>query len=161
MSVQKYYLVYADLAQVRAPLDDPIMRGFAARQDEINSQAERMAGFVIQPELADQGKVFNGDMLLSVTVWEEIERLEQFINNEKHAKLLSRPEEWFVSNDYPPYVLFWAPAEGKLTENEIKKRFDLLHESGPSTLAFTFDRRFTVEAMLTAGLKNYERLSLV
>jgi hypothetical protein len=160
MAKQKYYLIHANLAQLQTPLDDPIMVRVAKRQDEIDSLAERMPGFVSQPELSDKGKVYNGEMLLNVSIWEEVEMLERFVNNPKHANLLARPEEWFVDDEYPPYVLFWALVEGKLTEREIKERFELLDQHGPSTLAFTIERRFTVLAMQTAGLKRIPRNSM-
>jgi hypothetical protein len=160
MAKQKYYLIHANLAQLQTPLDDPIMVRVAKRQDEIDSLAERMPGFVSQPELSDKGKVYNGEMLLNVSIWEEVEMLERFVNNPKHANLLARPEEWFVDDDYPPFVLFWAPVEEKVTEREIKERFELLDQNGPSTLAFTIERRFTILAMLTASLKRIPRNSM-
>ena len=160
MAKQKYYLVHANLAEMQAPLDDPVMAGVNKRQDEIDSFAERMPGFVSQPALSDEGEVYNGEMVLNVSIWEEVELLERFVNNPKHAARLARPEEWFVDDEYPPYVLFWAPAEGKLTEREIKERFELLDQTGPTTMAFTIERRFTVEAMLTAGQKRIPRNSM-
>jgi hypothetical protein len=160
MAKQKYYLVHANLAQLQTPLDNPVMVRLTKRQDEIDSLAERMPGFVSQPELSDAGKVYNSEMLLNVSIWEEVELLERFVNNPKHAALLARPEEWLVDDEYPPYVLFWAPAEVKLTEREIKERFELLDQNGPSTVAFTIERRFTVLAMLTAGLKRIPRISM-
>jgi len=160
MAKQKYYVVHANLAQMQASLDDAIMVRFTKRQDEIDSLAERMPGFVSQPELTDKGKVYNSEMLLNVSIWEEVEMLERFVNNPKHAALLARPEEWLVDDEYPPYVLFWATAEGKLTEREIKERFEMLDQNGPSTLAFTLERRFTIEAMLTAGQKRIPRNSM-
>ena len=161
MAAKQYHLIHANLANLRAPLSDPSMTGYGDQLEKIDSQAERFAGFISQPELPDAGKVFNGDMLLYVSVWEEVEMLERFVNNSRHAELHSRPEEWFISDEYPPYVLFWLPAEEKVTEQEVKDRFALLDEKGPTTSAFTFERRFTVTAMLTAELKQIPRNSLV
>ena len=160
MAKQKFHLVHANLAHMRAPLNDPIMAGYSERLDEIDSLAERFPGFVSHPELSDKGKFYDGNMLLYVSIWEEVEMLERFVNNKKHAELHSRPDEWFHISEYPPYVLFWIPAGARVTERQIKERFELLSESGPSPTAFTIQRRFTVEAMLTASQKRIVRTSM-
>ena len=160
MAKQQFQLVHANLAHMRAPLNDPIMAGYSERLDEIDSLAERFPGFISQPKLPDAGKFYNGDVLLHVSIWEEVEMLERWSNKSKHAELHSRPEEWFYDDEYPPYVLFWVPAGGEVTEREIKERFELLVENGPSPTAFTIQRRFTVEAMLTAGQKRIIRTSM-
>jgi hypothetical protein len=43
---QDYYLAQINIALMKAPLDDPLMAGFAAALQEVNAVADRSPGFV-------------------------------------------------------------------------------------------------------------------
>ena len=160
MAEQQYYLVHANLAQARAPLDDATMKGFGESWDKFDDLAQRFAGFISQPDLPDKGKVYSSDMLLNVSIWEDVEKLERFISKGKNSELLAHRDEWFIERDYPPYVLYWFPAGEKVTEAEINERFEQLYENGPSPTAFTLERRFTLTAMLTSVLRRKPNTNL-
>ena len=160
MTKRTHNLVHANLAQPKADIDEAIMKGFSDRMDEIDAQAQRWPGFVSQPELPDEGKVYTGNMILNVSIWESVETLETFVNNSNHSDILDRPEEGFLDDDHPPFVLFWIPVAEGVTEQVIKERFDILQDIGPSPAAFTIERRFTVEAFLTSGLRRKPNTNL-
>jgi hypothetical protein len=46
MKANRFHLAQANVARMRAPLDDPIMEGFRSQLDRINAIADRSPGFV-------------------------------------------------------------------------------------------------------------------
>lgn len=143
-----YHLVHANLAKARAELDDPLMKGFVDRMDEIDALAESTPGFVAQPTLPDEGALYTGLDLLNVSIWDSIERLREFTYSSEHAEMLDRRSEWFFQSNRPAYVLYWLPAGLLPTEKEIGQKFAHLHQHGPTPTAFTFDLPYTVQEML-------------
>jgi hypothetical protein len=73
-----YQLVHANIATPRARLDDPLMKGFVDRLDEIDALAQGWAGFIAQPALPDEGIVYNKPNLVNVSIWDSIENLREF-----------------------------------------------------------------------------------
>jgi hypothetical protein len=140
-----YYLVHANIAHAKGPLDAPVMAGFVSQADEVNSLAERTPGFVAaQPKLPDEGTVYKDPFLLNVSLWESVESLDAFTHQGKHAEALERRAEWFVQDPTKPaYVLYWIPKGQLPTERDIKGRLDHLARHGPTPYAFTFAQRFT------------------
>lgn len=59
MTVDEYQLVHANIATPRAPLDDPLMKGFVKRIDEIDYLAQGWHGFIAQPTLLDEGAIYS------------------------------------------------------------------------------------------------------
>jgi hypothetical protein len=144
----KYQLVHANIATPRAPLEDPLMRDFVERIDEIDALAQGWPGFIAQPMLPDERLIFSEPILVNVSTWESVENLREFTYASKHAEFLKRRTDWFIQSDLPAYVLYWAPADQVPTEAEIKLRRDHLHWNGATPLAFTFDEPYTVDEML-------------
>lgn len=148
MTDSAYHLVHANLALARASLDDPLMAGFTNYLDEIDALAQSSTGFIAQPEMPDEGQVYGGNLLLNVSIWETVEELETFTYHSRHKSLLDRRQKWFYRRDYPAYVLYWASKAITVTEREIHRRFEQLHADGPTPLAFTFEKRFSVAEWL-------------
>src|SRR6266851_5931092 len=138
-----YHLVHANVAHARAQLDSPLMAGFVAQVEEINSLARGASGFVAQPTLPDEGAVYTAPLLLNVSIWESIESLDAFTHQGKHAAALERRGEWFQQEETSPnYVLYWIPKGHIVTEKEIKERLDHLGKYGPTPYAFTLKQPF-------------------
>src|SRR5262249_33455004 len=115
--------------------------------EEINSLARRAPGFVAQPSLPDEGAIFAAPFLLNVSIWEDIESLDAFTHQGKHAEALERRGEWFHQGQTnPTYVLFWILSGHVVTEKEIQERLDHLDKHGATPYAFTFARRFGFSA---------------
>jgi hypothetical protein len=143
-----YHLVHANSATIRAALDDPLMKGFVDRIDEIDALAQGWPGFIAQPALPDEGLIYPQSTLLNVSIWESIENLREFTYTSEHADMLKRRAQWFVQSDRPAYVLYWSPAGEAPSEKEIKQRFEHLQQKGSTPYAFTFDEPYTIEEML-------------
>ena len=145
----RYLLLHANVALMRAPLDDPIMSGLVDQADEIDELAKRSPGFIGQPTPTDEGAVFKDESLLNVSLWQSVEDLDRFTHSGKHAGLLERRAEWFQPQTSPNYVLYWVPLGQIPTETEIAERLEHLSRNGPTPYAFTFQDRFTVSEMLS------------
>lgn len=144
----EFRLVHANVAIAKAPLDDPRMRGFMDRVDEINALAQGWPGFVAQPVLPDEGAVYTEPALLNVSIWDSVENLRAFTYTGQHADQLERRADWFEQPYEPRYVLYWSPFGKTPTEAQIKERFDHLKEYGPTPVAFTFEQPYSVHEML-------------
>jgi pimeloyl-ACP methyl ester carboxylesterase len=146
--LEMYHLVHANVARLRAPLDDPLLADFVARVDEIDALAQACPGYVSQPTPANEGAVYAEPLLLNLSIWESVETLERFTYGGEHGLMLERRAEWFHQDAGPNYVLFWFPAGQIPTEREVEVRLEHLAASGATPYAFTFDQRFTVREML-------------
>jgi hypothetical protein len=129
-------------------MDDPVMKGFVDRIDEIDALAQSWSGFIAQPTLPDEGLVYAANMLVNISLWESVENLREFTYASKHAEVLKMRADWFVQAKLPNYVLYWVPEAEVPTEKEIKRRFDYLRSFGVTPYVFTFEQPFTVEEML-------------
>jgi hypothetical protein len=141
-STSGHYLVHANVAHAKAPLDSARMAGFVSQIDEINSLARSAAGFVAQPTPPDEGAIYRAPFLLNVSIWESVETLDAFTHQGKHASALERRGEWFDQEGTSPrYVLYWIPKGHVVTEKEVCERLEHLGKYGASPHAFTFDQR--------------------
>jgi hypothetical protein len=153
MNAPIYHLVHANIAEMRADYDDPIMAGFVARIDAIDALAREASGFIAQPSPPDEGKIYPSRMLLNISIWESVEHLKGFTYSGSHAEAYRHRTEWFLQTEGPNYVLYWAPAGQIPTEVEIKTRIDYLAQQGPTPYAFTFRQPFSVEQALAYNLE--------
>ena len=144
---QQYHLAQANIAYMRAPMDDPLMADFVARIDALNKLAEEAPGFVwrLDAEEGDDACValFDGeDVLFNLTVWKSVEALEAYVYQSNHIQAVQKRAEWFKRPTRSPLVLWWIKAGHIPTQREAEQRFELLWESGPTEDAFTFRKRF-------------------
>ena len=148
MNAPIYHLVHANIAEMRADMDDPLMAGFVARIDAIDALASETPGFIAQPTPPDEGRIYPARMLLNISIWESVESLQRFTYSGRHAEAYVNRAEWFFQTEGPNYVLYWALAGQIPTEAEIKARIDYLAQHGPTPHAFTFKQPSSVEEML-------------
>lgn len=143
----KFHLAQANVARMRAPLDDPLMEGFVAGLEPLNALADSSPGFVwrLQTEDGDATSVqaFDDELILfNLSVWESIEALEAYVYQSNHVAAVRQRSEWFERPTKSPFVLWWIDAGHIPTEAEAQKRFELLWQNGPTPSAFTFRSRF-------------------
>lgn len=151
-----YHIAELNIGRLVAPVDDPRVADFVDNLTRINQLGHQTPGFVWQL-LTEDGdstafRIFEGDdMLINLTVWEDIESLYKFAYSSEHVEFFRRRREWFHKLvDYPALVLWWVPAGHQPTLAEARDKVLYLKEHGPTPLAFTFKQRFTVEDMLQA-----------
>ena len=143
-----YHLVHANVAIIRAPLEDPRMADFVRQADELDALAQASAGFISQPTPEDDGSIFNHTRLLNLSIWESVKALEIFTFGPEHGQALARRTEWFIQYERPNYVLFWLPNSQQPTEKEVQIRLNYLAQNGPTPYAFNFEKRFSIKEML-------------
>lgn len=148
---QQFHLAQANIAHMRAPMDDPIMADFVARIEALNALADAAPGFVWRLQTEEGAEpcvaMFSGErVLFNLSVWESIEALEAYVYKSSHIQAMQKRAVWFERPTRSPLVLWWIDAGHLPTEKEAEQRFQLLWEHGPVEEAFTFRKRFQKES---------------
>lgn len=145
--MESYELAQLNIGVIRAPMDSPVMEGFASNLDRINTLAEATPGFVwrLQTEEGDATAIrpFNDpNMLVNMSVWRDVESLNAYVYNSAHVELMRRRREWFERMTEAYLVLWWVPQGHRPSIKEAVERLRLLRAQGPSEHAFTFRQPF-------------------
>src|SRR5215813_7937382 len=140
-------LAEVNIARMRFPLEDPAMREFVGRLEEVNALADRSAGFVwrLKTEAGNATylRPFDDDrILVNMSVWESVEDLKAYSYGGAHAEVFRRRGDWFEKMDSPSLALWWIPAGRIPSIDEAKKRLAHLAEHGPTPFAFNFRNLF-------------------
>jgi hypothetical protein len=135
------HLAQLNIGKLKHPIDDPRVRRFVMALDMVNAVAERMPGFVWRFK-DDSGNATAVDafgdplLIVNMSVWTDIEALENFVWKTIHRQFFDRRELWFEALD-KPMVVFWTIDEGHVpTVEEAKERLDHLNQFGDSDHAF-------------------------
>jgi hypothetical protein len=142
----KYQLAQLNIAQMRYPTEAEEMADFTGNLDRINSLADVSPGFVwrLQDEAgnATAYRPFGDDLLVNISVWEDLDSLREFVFRTAHSDIMKRRAEWFdrMAADY--LVLWWVPAGHRPDEVEAGEKLDLLRRQGPTAEAFVFRQPF-------------------
>lgn len=145
--MNKYQLAQINIAHSRGVRDDPVMKGFMDRLDEINAIADSSPGFVwrLQTEEGDATAIQAFDdplLLVNVSVWQDIESLKRFVYKSLHVDLIQDRDAWFTKMQESHQALWWVP-EGHLPSvEEAREKLEYLQANGPSETAFTFSKPF-------------------
>ncbi len=143
------HLAQVNIAEMIAPIHDPIMADFVNNLDRINALAEESQGFLWRLQGDENNAtaitVFdNIFLIINMSVWEDMDALFNFTYKTAHAEILKRKKEWFKSMPRM-HMAFWYVDEGHLpTPEEAKERLYYLQEHGESPYAFSFKSAFTV-----------------
>lgn len=144
------HLAQANIARLRAPIQDAAIAGLLERIEAMNHLAEKSPGFVWRLEGSDVTlehlRVFDNyfvpfepeRLFYNMSVWESVEHLHQYTYNAAHAEMLRQKHEWISKFERPHLVLWWIPAGHRPSIDESARRFRILHERGPTSDAFTF-----------------------
>jgi hypothetical protein len=143
MGSDVFHLAQANVARMRAPLEDPVMEGFRSQLEAINALADRSPGFVwrLQTEDGDATAIraFPDDrVIFNMSVWESVEALHRYVYEGGHLAPLRNRRDWFEPFEGPSLVLWWIPRGHVPTVGEAVAKLALLKERGPREDAFTF-----------------------
>ena len=146
--MKKYHLAQLNIARMTGvDINDPIMVDFVNQLDEINTLGENSEGFVWRLK-DDSGSAtdFNPyddvQVIVNMTVWENVETLENFAYKSRHVEVMKRRCEWFQKHGKAAFVLWWIPAGHIPTLEEANERLEFLQKNGATTYAFDFKNRF-------------------
>ena len=142
-----HHLAQINIARMRAPLSDPIMKGFVDQLVEVNLIAEASPGFVwrLKSEEGDATNIraYEDELILvNMSVWESIESLREFTYRSHHAGVFRDRLQWFERSDGANLALCWIPVGHIPTVEEGKSRLALMEKLGPTPDAFTFKQSF-------------------
>jgi hypothetical protein len=160
---RRFHLAQANIATMRAPLEDPTMEGFRSQLDRINALADASPGFVWRLQ-TDAGnatgiRAYEDELILfNMSVWDSIEALHAYVYRSAHAGPLRARRQWFVPTAGPTGVLWWIPAGHVPTVEEAKERFAWLQARGPSPEAFTFRSAYAPPGELPTKLPEVNRV---
>jgi hypothetical protein len=151
-----YHLAQVNIARMKAPLDSPVMSGFVARLDEINTMADRHSGFVWRFQSAGGNATYlrpydDERILFNLSVWETVETLRAYVYQTTHSEVLRQRRTWFDHFAGAYVAMWWIPAGHIPSVDEAKKRLAHLETHGPSQFAFGFksvlqpDERYLAE----------------
>jgi Domain of unknown function (DUF3291) len=142
-----YELAQLNVAIVKGSMDSPIMAEFAANLERINALADRSPGFVwrLQTEQGDATAIRpfdNENMLVNMSVWQDIESLNNYVYNSAHVEIMRRRREWFERMSAAYVVLWWVAKGHRPSVAEAIAKLEMLRSTGPTAEAFTFRRAF-------------------
>lgn len=142
-----FHLAQLNIAEAKAALDTPLLKGFVERIDEINALADNQNGFIwrLKDETGNSMEIRfsdNPNLLINLSVWETVDYLKDFTYKTMHKELIRDRKQWFHHLKDAYYVLWWIPKGHIPTLAEGKERLDLLRANGPNKEAFTFKKVF-------------------
>ena len=65
-----------------------------------------------------------------------------YVYSSNHVAAVQKRAEWFERPTKSPFVLWWIEAGNIPSEEEAKRRLNMLWQNGPTAEAFTFRTRF-------------------
>ena len=116
--------------------------GFVRNVARVNGLAERSDGFVWR--LLDEGRDSQGrngvckdaNTIMTLSVWETPQQLEQFVWNTVHKKIYNGKQQWFHAMESHHLVMWWVDDGHRPTVEEARERLDHLNNNGNSDFAF-------------------------
>jgi Domain of unknown function (DUF3291) len=143
-----WHLAQVNIGRIKGvTINDPIMAEFVDNLDRVNQLAEESPGFVWRlKEENNNATSFNpyGDeqVLINMSVWKDVESLEQYVYRTVHTDYLRRRKEWFHAFGKMYMAMWWIPVGHLPTIAEAVEKLDYLQANGASPLVFDFKRRF-------------------
>jgi hypothetical protein len=142
----EFHLAQFNMARLLAPLDSPQLADFVGALERINALADNSPGFVwrLQGDGGDATSLrpFGEDVIVNMSLWENVETLFDFVYRTAHAPVMARRRQWFAKPDGVYTVLWWVKAGHIPKVEDARARLDILQRKGPSPAAFTFKTRF-------------------
>jgi len=155
--MNRYHMAQVNIGRIRASLDDPVMAGFVARLDEINTLADRSPGFVRRLQASEGNATYlrpydDDRILINMSVWETVDALKHYVYRSVHAELLRQRQEWFEKFAGAYLALWWVPVGHIPGIDEAKKRVAHLEAHGPTQFAFNFKTVFQPDEEFQKGI---------
>jgi hypothetical protein len=131
-------------------MEDPIMKDFVDKLDEINALAEGSPGFVwrLKDDAGNATAIqFSEDnrIIVNMSVWKDIPSLQQYVYKSNHREVLKRRREWFEHMTEFIAGMWYVPANAAPTIADAQERLKHLNEHGPTPFCFTFAKPFSAD----------------
>ena len=144
------HLAQLNVARLAHPLDHPNLEAFTSALDAVNAVADEAPGFVWRLQEDEIGNAtdirpWGDDMIVNLSVWEDLASLEAYVYGAAHAAVLKQRRMFFHRMESPSLVLWWVTEGHEPTLEESRQRLDRLEEVGPSPYAFTMRQSYPPE----------------
>ena len=141
-----HHLAQLNIAKMKYSMESAEMADFVDNLENINLLADSSPGFVwrLQAEDGDATDIdfFGSDVLVNMSIWEDIESVYAYVYKTAHAKIMSRRKEWFHRVE-EAYTALWWVAEGHIpTLAQAREKLERLNKAGPGPLAFSFKQAY-------------------
>jgi len=145
----KWHVAQINIAKmVGTNINDPVMKTFVDRLDEINALADNSKGFVwrLRDENGNAASLNPYDdekIIVNMSVWKTVEDLEIFVYKSMHRDLLKQRQEWFVKPDQIIYAIWYIPENHIPSIGEAMEKLNYINQHGPGKYAFNFRTKFS------------------
>ncbi|WP_312312369.1 DUF3291 domain-containing protein [Empedobacter brevis] len=142
-----YQLAQINIAKmIGINIDDPVMKEFVDNLEHVNQLAENSDGFIWRlKNETNNATEFNPyhdeQIIINISVWKDIESLENFTYRTFHTDFLKRRKEWFSKYGEAHYALWWIKNNEFPTIREAVERLDYLQKNKETDYAFSFKKR--------------------
>lgn len=144
--MKTFQLAQMNIARLLAPLDSPQLQDFVDNLDRVNALADGSPGFVwrLQTPAGDATTLrpLGDDVIINMSVWVDVEALNQFVYRSEHVQIMRRRREWFERMIESHLVMWWVPRGHMPTVEEGIERLNHLRQHGPSAYAFNVRKAF-------------------
>ena len=145
--MSNHELAQLNIGIIKGPMDSPVMADFAANLDRINALAEGSPGFIWRLKTDDGDATAirpfeNENMLVNMSVWRDVESLNNYVYGSAHVDMMRRRREWFERMQEFFVVLWWVRSGERPRVDDAIAKLELLRTKGPSPEAFTFLQTF-------------------
>jgi Domain of unknown function (DUF3291) len=145
--MSSYELAQLNIGIIKGPMDSPVMADFAASLQRINALAEQSPGFVWRLQSAEGDATSirpfeDENLLVNMSVWRDVESLNEYVYGSAHVELMRRRREWFERMREAFLVLWWVPRGHRPSVPEAIAKLELLRTKGATAEAFTFRQAF-------------------
>ncbi len=141
-----FHLAQLNIARMKAALDSPQMSGFTDNLEHVNRLAEQSPGYIWRLQTDDGDatalRPFGHDVLVNLSVWQDLASLRAFVFESAHQSFLRRRADWFNRLDEASTVLWWIPVGSEPSLPTAWQKLEHLRAHGPYVEAFSFRQPF-------------------
>jgi hypothetical protein len=148
MQMNHYKIAEINVARMKwVNINDPMMKEFVENLDKVNSIAEMSEGFIWRLKDDNNNATslnpFDDEqIIINVSVWENLEKLENFMYKTFHSEFLKRRKEWFQQYGKAHTALWWVQHGHFPTLQEAIANLDYLQKNGPTQKVFDLKNKF-------------------
>lgn len=144
MNFDTKHIAQLNIGRLAADLDDPRVAEFVQNIGKINALAKRIPGFVWMQE--DESNPGRGNLdrptsddprdLANMSVWENVETLENFVFGTVHKHFYAKRTQWFDAPNAAHFVMWPVPIGHRPSMAEGLARLEMLRSDGETERAF-------------------------
>lgn len=143
-----YQIAEINIARMKGVnINDPVMKEFVDNLDKVNALAESSEGFIWRLKDDNNNATSHNpyddeQVVINISVWQNIEALENFMYKTLHSVFLKRRKEWFQTFGKVYTAMWWVSSGQFPSVQEATDKLEYLQKNGASEWVFDFKRKF-------------------